>query len=181
MTHHKQRTRAEERIAELDASPQALSAEVDSLRQQLEAAQQEAAENKAGWQRAVADFSNYRRRTDQERDAMAGIANEMLLTKVLAVADDFDRAIAAVPPELQGHGAVKKASVHVRKAEMLRQRTRDGALPARGRSVDGDDQPLAQRLPSSEIPVQAARFDRAKSLWQGARPNDAASSRLPGF
>ena len=119
MTHHRPRTRAEERIAELDVSPQALSAEMDALRQQLEAAQQEAAENKAGWQRAAADFTNYRRRTEQERDAMVGLANEVLLAKVLSVADDFDRAIAAVPAELQGHGWVDGVAAIDRKLRLV--------------------------------------------------------------
>ena len=64
------RTRAEERIAELDTSPAHLAAELDQLRAQLEAAQQEAAENKQQWQRSAADFANYKRRTDQERAAM---------------------------------------------------------------------------------------------------------------
>lgn len=94
------RTRAEERIAELDASPTRLTAELDELRASLAAAQQEAAENKAAWQRSAADFSNYRRRTEQERDAMFGLANEVLLAKLLAIVDDFDRAIANMPAEL---------------------------------------------------------------------------------
>ena len=45
------------------------------------------------WQRTAADFANYQRRTEQEREHEAGLANEALLRKVLAVADDFDRAI----------------------------------------------------------------------------------------
>ena len=63
------RTRAEERIAALDTSPTKLMAELDELRGQLETAEQEAAENKAGWQRTAADFANYRRRTEQDREA----------------------------------------------------------------------------------------------------------------
>ena len=96
------RTRAEERIAELDTSPSKLTAELDQLRAALEAAQQEAAESKAQWQRSAADFTNYKRRTEQERDAMLGLANEVLLAKLLAIVDDFDRAIANMPAELQG-------------------------------------------------------------------------------
>ncbi len=119
MTHHRPRTRAEERIAELDASPQALSAELDQLRQQLEAAQQEAAENKAGWQRASADFANYKRRTEQERDAMFGLANETLLIKMLAVADDFDRAIATVPAERQADSWVEGIAAIDRKLRLV--------------------------------------------------------------
>jgi molecular chaperone GrpE len=98
---HLQRTRAEERIADLDTSPTRLTAELDQLRAALEAAQQEAAESKAAWQRSAADFTNYKRRTEQEREAMAGLANEVLLAKLLAIVDDFDRAIANMPAELK--------------------------------------------------------------------------------
>ena len=95
------RTRAEQRIGDLrPPSAGELLARVDDLRQQLTASEQEAADNRAGWQRTAADFSNFRRRSEQEREATLGLANEILLLKVLALADDFDRAIAAMPPEL---------------------------------------------------------------------------------
>ena len=95
------RTRAEERIAELDTSSAKLTADLEQLRAELETAQQEAAESKAQWQRSAADFANYRRRTEQEREAMTSFANEVLLAKLLAIVDDFDRAIANMPAELQ--------------------------------------------------------------------------------
>jgi molecular chaperone GrpE len=94
------RTRADERIAALETSPTQLLAELEEARKQLELAQQEAAENKAGWQRTAADYSNYRRRTEQDREANLGLANEVLLAKLLPIADDFDRAIAQKPDEL---------------------------------------------------------------------------------
>jgi molecular chaperone GrpE len=119
MTQQRPRTRAEERIAELDTSPQTLSAELEQLRQQLDVAQQEAAENKAGWQRTAADFANYKRRTEQERDAMLGLANEALLAKLLVVADDFDRAIANMPSELQNVGWVEGIAAIDRKLRLL--------------------------------------------------------------
>ncbi len=113
------RTRAEERIAELDTSPTKLTAELDQLRAALESAQQEATENKAAWQRSAADFSNYKRRTEQERDAVVGLANEMLLAKLLAIVDDFDRAIANMPTELQGLGWVEGIVAIDRKLRLL--------------------------------------------------------------
>jgi molecular chaperone GrpE len=94
------RTRAEERIAALDTSPTKLLAELDELRGQLETVEQESAENKAGWQRTAADYANYRRRTEQDREANLGLANEALLIKLLVIVDDFDRAIANKPDEL---------------------------------------------------------------------------------
>lgn len=100
MPETRKRTRAEERIAELDTTPAALAAELDDLRSQVLAAEQEAAENKQGWQRTAADFANYRRRTEQDREQMYGLANEALLSKLLTIADDFDRAIDHMPEEL---------------------------------------------------------------------------------
>ena len=103
-SHHK--TRAEERIEALDtssASPDtssaSLSEEIEELRARAERAEEEAAENRAAWQRSAADFANYRRRTDQQREEEQALANEMLLLKLLTVADDFDRAIAHVPDD----------------------------------------------------------------------------------
>jgi molecular chaperone GrpE len=113
------RTRAEERIAELDTSPTKLTAELDQLRAALETAQQEAAENKAAWQRSAADFSNYKRRTEQEREAIMGLANEVLLAKLLAIVDDFDRAIANKPAELADSGWVGGIVAIDRKLDQL--------------------------------------------------------------
>ena len=120
MTHHQRpRTRAEERIAELDTSRETLTAQIEELRQQLEAAQQEAAENKLGWQRIAADFANYKRRTEQDREQMMGLANEILLAKLLLIVDDFDRAIVNVPAELQDNGWVGGIAAIDRKLDAL--------------------------------------------------------------
>jgi molecular chaperone GrpE len=104
---HGQPTRADERIAELDTSPAALMGQLDELRAQLLKAEQEAEENRVGWQRTAADFANFRRRTEQDRAASLGLANEVLLVKVLNLADDFDRAIARIPPELANNSWVE--------------------------------------------------------------------------
>jgi molecular chaperone GrpE len=120
MTHQQRpRTRAEERIAELDTSRDTLSAQIEDLRQQLEAAQQEAAESKLGWQRIAADFANYKRRTEQDREQMMGLANEVLLAKLLLIVDDFDRAIVNVPSELQDNGWVGGIAAIDRKLDAL--------------------------------------------------------------
>jgi molecular chaperone GrpE len=103
----RRRTRAEERIERLDTSPAALAGQIAELREQLGASQQEAADNKAGWQRTAADFQNYRRRTEQERLDSLGLANESLLRKVLVVADDFHRAMSQMPPELERSGWIE--------------------------------------------------------------------------
>jgi molecular chaperone GrpE len=97
---HGRRTRADERIAELDVSPTKLLAEVEALTAERDAALAKAEEHVALAQRAQADYANLKRRSAEERDAMLGLANEVLLAKVVALADDFDRAIEHVPAEV---------------------------------------------------------------------------------
>jgi molecular chaperone GrpE len=101
------KTRAEERIDELDTRPAALLEQIEELKGRLAAAENEASESRASWQRSAADFANYRRRTEQEREQTLGLANEMLLLKLLSVVDDFDRALAATPKELEHLGWVE--------------------------------------------------------------------------
>jgi molecular chaperone GrpE len=92
-----QRTRAQERADEIDISPKKLLADIEQLKNELQAATAKADEYLAALQRERAEFANYRRRTTEERTAMLGLAGEDLIRKVLVLADDFDRAIEARP------------------------------------------------------------------------------------
>jgi molecular chaperone GrpE len=131
-----QATRAEERIAELDTSPAKLLAEVEQLREQVIAAEREAQENRAGWQRTAADFANYRRRTEQDREQTLGLANEALLSKLLIIVDDFDRAIANMPAELQRLGWVEGIVAIDRKLRLLLESEGVTPIEAEGQPFD---------------------------------------------
>jgi len=147
------RTRAEERIAELDTSPARLTAELDELRAALEAAQQEAAENKAAWQRSAADFSNYKRRTEQEREAIVGLANEVLLAKLLSIVDDFDRAIANKPAELADSGWVGGIAAIDRKLDQLLESEGLTPIEALGRQFDPHEHEAIAQEDRPEVPA----------------------------
>ena len=54
-------------------------------------------------QRSQADFLNYKRRTEQDRERLVKDANGDLLTQLLPVLDDLQRAVAGVPSELAGN------------------------------------------------------------------------------
>jgi molecular chaperone GrpE len=94
------RTRAQERAEEIDVSPSALVAEIESLRAELATAQTQAEEYKTALQRERAEFLNFKRRTAEERQRDLGLAAEDLIRKVLVLADDFDRAIEARPESI---------------------------------------------------------------------------------
>ena len=114
-----QRTRAEERAAEIDISPTKLLADIEALTGERDAALQKAEEYLAGLQRERAEFSNYRRRTTEEREAMLGLASEDLIRKVLALADDFDLAIDARPAEIANEAWVEGVAAIDRKLRAL--------------------------------------------------------------
>ena len=94
------KTRSEERIDALSTPTRSeLLDELNEAQQELARAREQADDNLRNWQRAAADLSNYKRRTEEERAAAGMFANAILLTRLLDVLDDFDRALDNVPPE----------------------------------------------------------------------------------
>jgi molecular chaperone GrpE len=75
---------------------------VDSLQARLDAALVEKDEQLRGWQRAQADFANYRRRVEQERTELVQFAEAGLIKDLLPVVDDLERALSNLPKELAG-------------------------------------------------------------------------------
>jgi len=61
----------------------------------------------ANWQRAQADFVNYKKRAEQEKRETVEFANSGLILALLAVADDFDRAFASLPSRLSKSGWIE--------------------------------------------------------------------------
>ena len=71
--------------------------ELEQLREELEKASAQAEEYLDGWQRAQAEFSNFKKRQDAERSQTIALANAILLRKLLPIVDDFERAVTALP------------------------------------------------------------------------------------
>src|SRR4051794_26629530 len=183
MTQPRPRTRAEERIADLDASPQALSAEMDQLRQELDRTQQELAETKTGWQRTAADFQNYRRRTEQDREATLGLANEALLSKLLVIVDDFDRAIANMPAELQKMGWIEGIAAIDRKLDLLLASEGLSAIEAVGKPFDPHEHEAVVQEERPDIPegTVTAELQRGYRIRDRVlRPAMVAVAKRPG-
>jgi len=80
--------------------------DVESLKQALAEAQQKAEDYLANWQRAQADFINFKRRTEQERQDFNRFANANLILSLLPILDDLDRALDSIPPKLAKLGWV---------------------------------------------------------------------------
>jgi molecular chaperone GrpE len=96
------RTRGEERADAIKTPTRAELAElIEQLERELEEVRARSDEHLNNWQRSAADFSNFKRRTDEERATIGQFSNAILIGKLLGVLDDFDRALEAVPPDAQ--------------------------------------------------------------------------------
>ncbi len=72
--------------------------DIETLKEALAEAKAKAEEYYAGWQRAQADFINYKRRSEQEGVETRKFANTVLILSILPVLDDLERALASIPP-----------------------------------------------------------------------------------
>jgi molecular chaperone GrpE len=93
----------------------AIPEDIEGLRDALEEEKQKAAEYLANWQRAQADFINYKRRTEQERLEFNSYANANLIQHILPVLDDMELAIKAVPRKYTKHEWVEGVRLVERK------------------------------------------------------------------
>lgn len=95
-----------------------------ALEAQLNEEKDRAAGYLTQWQRAAADYQNLKRRTEQEREEYARLANTALILNLLPAVDDFDRALANVDPAIAGSTWVEGVQAIQRKLK--------GALEAAG-------------------------------------------------
>ncbi len=73
---------------------------IAALKQALAEEKAKAEANLSGWQRAQADFINYKRRTEQEKEEISQFAKATLILNLLPALDDLERAFASIPPRL---------------------------------------------------------------------------------
>ena len=106
-------------MAEIDISPTTLLKKIEALTAERDAAQKTSEEYLGALQRERAEFQNFRRRTSEERMRDLGLAAEDLIRKVLVLADDFDRAIDARPPEIADHPWLEGIAAIDRKLRQL--------------------------------------------------------------
>jgi molecular chaperone GrpE len=73
-----------------------------TLEAQLAQEKERAESYLASWQRAAADYQNFKRRVEQERSEVAQMANVALMINLLPLVDDLERALENVDSHLAG-------------------------------------------------------------------------------
>jgi molecular chaperone GrpE len=84
-----------------EIEPQVSEAEdIETLKQALAEEKAKAEANLANWQRSQADFINYKRRSEQEKEEIGKFATSILMLNLLPILDDLERAFDSIPPHL---------------------------------------------------------------------------------
>ena len=147
------RTRAQERADEIDISPSVLVAQIETLTAERDSAVATADEYLGALQRERAEFQNFKRRTAEERTRDLGLAAEDLIRKVLALADDFDRAIDARPETVAADPWFEGISAIDRKLRALLESEGVSAIDAApGRPVDPREHEAIANVPGTDRP-----------------------------
>lgn len=101
------------------------------------------------WQRAAADFANYKRRVEQDRGESARLATAAVAINLLPVFDDLDRAVASVDASLAGLNWVQGVvMIHQKFARLL------------------------ESMGVTEIAADGAAFDPAQHEAVGQQPGE---------
>ena len=162
------RTRAEERA---DAIPTPTRLElidrIEALTRDLEAATVRADEATYNWQRSAADFANFKRRTDEERSVIGQVGTALLISKMLGVLDDFDRALATVPPDAH-EGWVEGVRLVERKLRSVLEAEGVTPIEALGEPFDPNLHEAVVHEPTTEHPDNTVIAE----LQRGYRLND---------
>jgi molecular chaperone GrpE len=78
----------------LISQPSGDSLEIEKLRQQLDAKEQEARHNYDRYLRQAAELDNFKKRTVREKEEAIRFANEYLIKDLLPILDNLERAVA---------------------------------------------------------------------------------------
>ena len=90
---------SEAEVVATQENTEQLSAEIDALRRQLEGAEAKLAESVQGWQRATADFQNYKKRIERDNEMNHALMKGDIIKKILPALDDLERALQNRPAE----------------------------------------------------------------------------------
>ena len=135
---------------------EALQMEIEALKQQLAQQTHQLESHKAQAIRIAADFDNFRKRTQKEKEELEHLAKRNTLVELLPVVDNFERARSQIKPETEGEMGIHKSyqGVYKNLVDGLK-RLGVAAMRPEGQDFDPNYHEAMMREPSSEYPEGA--------------------------
>ena len=131
----------------------------------LARAREDASKYMANWQRAEADFQNYKKRTDQEREELRRFGNVSLIINLLPVIDDFERAFSSLDSHLAGLSWFDGIYLIYRKLIQLMENA--GVRP-----IESEGQPFDPRLHEAVAHVEGEEGKVLSEVQRGYKLHD---------
>ena len=97
----------------------ALAAELEALKKSLTDANAKSTEYLDGWQRARAEFANYKKRQESDFANLRAMSTSGLIAKLLPVLDDFERASRTLAPSLRDMTWIEGVLLIHRKLQLI--------------------------------------------------------------
>ncbi len=97
----------EEKSLPVEDSGGKKSSKLEEIEQKLKECQKLRDEYLAGWQRARADFLNYKKEEAERLEKVKEFAEDNLILKILKVVDNLERAKKEIPEDVKNSGWIK--------------------------------------------------------------------------
>lgn len=123
--------------------------EINSLREELTKVQAQSDEYLEGWQRARADFANYKKRIEREQREIYQIAAASIIKRYLEVLDDLELALANRPESGEGADFASGVELIYHKLQSILEKEGVYPMEAEGEEFDPN---LHEAISSEESP-----------------------------
>ena len=162
---------ADQNAPEGDSSAsEALKRELEATRAQLEERTQQCESFKTQYMRIAADFENFRKRNLKEKEDSEVQVKRAMITELLPVVDNFERARSQIKPQTDGEWSIHKSyqGVYKQLADGLK---RIGVSPMRpeGQEFDPNLHEAVMREPTDEYPEGAVIEQLVRGYFIGDR------------
>lgn len=107
-----------------------------TIEEQLAKVEEQAAEYLEGWQRARAEFANARKRMDRDRSEARRNATIDIVSRLLPVIDDYERAMETVPEEIASNNWFEGVALVHRKLKSILDSVEIEPIEALGQPFD---------------------------------------------
>jgi molecular chaperone GrpE len=138
-------------------TPEAASgqSEEETVEDQVTRLREEANSFRDKWVRTEADFQNYKKRSDQERDELRRFASASLIINLLPIVDDFERAFKSLDISLSGMTWFDGIQLIYRKTLMLLENAGVRPIQSEGQAFDPKFHEAVAHVPGEEGQVVA--------------------------
>ena len=146
------------------------SSTVAAMTQQIESLKAQVEERSTQYMRIAADFENYRKRTQKEKEELNVQVKRNTITELLSVVDNFERARSQIKPQDDGEMNIHKSYQGVYKL-LVDSLKRLGVSPMRpeGEPFDPNLHEAVMREPTDEHPEGTVLEELVRGYYLGDR------------